>query len=48
MTILDRTDVGRYSAKGSGTHDFTLTGPGVIVLGVIVLILILYYRKELK
>lgn len=48
MTIFDKTDIGSYSTKGGGTHEFALTGPGVIILGIIVLIVLLFFRKELK
>ena len=45
MTIFDKTDIGSYSTKGGGTYEFALTGPGVIILGIIVLVVLLFFRK---
>ena len=48
MTVASQTDEGAYSGRGSGTHHFELTGPGVIGLGVIVAVVLLYSRKYIK
>lgn len=47
MTITKQTDLAKFGGKHSYTN-YTLTGPGVIALGITLIGLMLYSKKYLK
>lgn len=48
MTATNQTDLAKFGGRGSHTHNFTLTGPGVIFLGILLTVFMLYYKKHIK
>lgn len=47
MTLTNQVDIGKARGRSS-SNDFVLTGPGVIILGSVLSIFMLYFKKYIK